>query len=68
MISTPYEMHGTDTGGNGSDEAKAARDEARVRRDFWPSCGAMRRGCRSPKTSSPPITVRSTAGLPAASR
>jgi uncharacterized membrane protein YkvA (DUF1232 family) len=41
MISTPYEMHGTDTGGNGpggngSDEAKAARDEARVRRDFWP--------------------------------
>jgi uncharacterized membrane protein YkvA (DUF1232 family) len=41
MIGTPYEMHGTDTGGNGSggngsDEAKAARDEARVRRGFWP--------------------------------
>jgi uncharacterized membrane protein YkvA (DUF1232 family) len=34
MISTPYE--GTDTGGSGSDEAKAARDEARVRRGFWP--------------------------------
>jgi uncharacterized membrane protein YkvA (DUF1232 family) len=34
MISTPYEMHGTDAGGN--DEAKAAQDEARVRRDFWP--------------------------------
>ena len=39
MISTPYGMDGTDTGGNGSDEAdetKAARDEARVRRGFWP--------------------------------
>jgi uncharacterized membrane protein YkvA (DUF1232 family) len=39
MISTPYGMDDTDTGGNGSDEAdraKAARDEARVRRGFWP--------------------------------
>jgi uncharacterized membrane protein YkvA (DUF1232 family) len=39
MISTPYGMNGTDTGGNGfgkADEAKAARDEARVRRGFWP--------------------------------
>jgi uncharacterized membrane protein YkvA (DUF1232 family) len=39
MISTPYGMDGTDTGGNGSDEAdraKTARDEARVRRGFWP--------------------------------
>jgi uncharacterized membrane protein YkvA (DUF1232 family) len=39
MISTHYGMDGTDTGGNGSDEAdeaKAARDEARVRRGFWP--------------------------------
>ena len=39
MISTPYGMDGTDGGGNGSDEAdraKAARDEARVRRGFWP--------------------------------
>ena len=37
MISTPYGMDGTDTGGNGSaDEANAARDEARVRRGFWP--------------------------------
>jgi len=39
MISTPYGMDGIDTGGNGSDEAdeaKAARDEARVRRGFWP--------------------------------
>jgi uncharacterized membrane protein YkvA (DUF1232 family) len=39
MISTSYGMDGTDTGGNGSDEAdqaKAARDEARVRRGFWP--------------------------------
>jgi uncharacterized membrane protein YkvA (DUF1232 family) len=37
MISAPYGMDGT--GGNGSDEAdetKAARDEARVRRGFWP--------------------------------
>jgi uncharacterized membrane protein YkvA (DUF1232 family) len=32
MISTPYEMHGS----AGSDEAEAARDEARVRRGFWP--------------------------------
>ena len=36
MISTSYGMHGADTGANGSDEAKAAREEARVRRDFWP--------------------------------
>jgi uncharacterized membrane protein YkvA (DUF1232 family) len=36
MISTPYEMHGAGAGDTGSDEAKAARDEARVRRGFWP--------------------------------
>ena len=35
MISTPYEMGETDTG-NGCDEAKAAQDEERVRRGFWP--------------------------------
>jgi uncharacterized membrane protein YkvA (DUF1232 family) len=35
MISTPYEMGSTGTGETGSDEAKAARDEARVRREFW---------------------------------
>jgi uncharacterized membrane protein YkvA (DUF1232 family) len=36
MISTHYEMHGAGTHENGSDEAKAAQDEARVRRGFWP--------------------------------
>jgi uncharacterized membrane protein YkvA (DUF1232 family) len=46
MISTPFEMDGAGTGRigssrtgsdqTGSDEARAARDEARVRRDFWP--------------------------------
>ena len=36
MISTSYEMGGAGAGETGSDEAKAARDEARVRRDFWP--------------------------------
>jgi uncharacterized membrane protein YkvA (DUF1232 family) len=36
MISTPFEMYGAGTGDHGSDEAQAARDEARVRREFWP--------------------------------
>ncbi len=36
MISTSYEMGGAGTGETESGEAKAARDEARVRRDFWP--------------------------------
>jgi uncharacterized membrane protein YkvA (DUF1232 family) len=36
MISTPYEMHGAGAREADSDEAKAARDEARVRRGFWP--------------------------------
>ena len=34
MISASYDMHGA--GEMGSDEAQAARDEARVRRGFWP--------------------------------
>jgi uncharacterized membrane protein YkvA (DUF1232 family) len=36
MISASYHMHGAGTGDMGSDEAQAARDEARVRRGFWP--------------------------------
>jgi uncharacterized membrane protein YkvA (DUF1232 family) len=36
MISTSYEMGGAGAGETGCDEANAARDEARVRRDFWP--------------------------------
>jgi uncharacterized membrane protein YkvA (DUF1232 family) len=36
MISTHYEMHGAGARENGSGEAKAAQDEARVRRVFWP--------------------------------
>jgi uncharacterized membrane protein YkvA (DUF1232 family) len=46
MISTPFEMYGANSGDmgagrtgsdqTGSDGARAARDEARVRRDFWP--------------------------------
>jgi uncharacterized membrane protein YkvA (DUF1232 family) len=36
MISASYDMYGAGTGDTGSDEARAAQDEARVRRDFWP--------------------------------
>jgi uncharacterized membrane protein YkvA (DUF1232 family) len=36
MISTPYEMDAAGAQETGDDEAKAARDEARVRRGFWP--------------------------------
>jgi uncharacterized membrane protein YkvA (DUF1232 family) len=36
MISTPFEMYGAGARETGDDEAKAARDEARVRRGFWP--------------------------------
>jgi uncharacterized membrane protein YkvA (DUF1232 family) len=35
MISTSYAMGG-EASGSGFDEAKAARDEAQVRRRFWP--------------------------------
>jgi uncharacterized membrane protein YkvA (DUF1232 family) len=36
MISTPFEMHGAGAREADSGEAKAARDEERVRRGFWP--------------------------------
>ena len=41
MISTPFEIDGAGSGPTGSgqtesDEARAARDEARVRHGFWP--------------------------------
>ena len=36
MISTAYGMDGRQSYGDGFDAAQAARDEARVRRGFWP--------------------------------